>query len=70
MIKLSDVKEGDFLIPDSSFTCCVPNKAKKVHKDNKNGGLYFYCGHGMHYLDGQDDGKGNLVGLTKAHRHE
>lgn len=61
MLKLCDIKEGDVIKLDAGFTCVDAGKAK-VKKDDD--GLYFACRNIKHYLDGQEDDEGNLVGIT------
>lgn len=60
--KLSDVKAGDRLLTDNGFTCV--EQTDVVVKQDENG-LFFECDDGKHFLDGQVDGAGNLVGLKR-----
>jgi hypothetical protein len=66
--KLSLLKAGDVVELDSGFKCRAAGRAD-VHNDGQ-GGLYFRCAHGHHYLRGQADDGEHLVGVyaveTKA----
>lgn len=68
------VRPGDTLIADGGFTCLHEGERCIVKKDS--GGLFVFCNgpdedgrpcgdlrYEHHYLDGQDDGDGFLVGL-------
>jgi hypothetical protein len=60
-MKLTDLKEGQFVKVDSGFSC-MKEGVKKVYQNDK--GFYVLCSHGKHYLDGQEDEKGSdLVGV-------
>lgn len=61
--KLADVKAGDAVNADGGFGCMSGKYT--VYADGV-GGLYVECNYGTHYLDGQDDGDGNLVGFYKV----
>jgi len=60
--KLIDVQPGDALIADAGFTCVKPGRVSVKKSDN---GLYFDCSEGRHYLDGQVNDEGSLVGLRR-----
>ena len=60
--KLCDVKSGHTLIADSGFDCIASGSENRVYADEKNL-LYVKCKEGHHYLEGQADAAGNLVGL-------
>ena len=60
-MKLSDLSEGDIVVVDGGFTC---REAGEVMVYEAVDGLYFECEHGRHYLDGQEDDDGNLVGIS------
>ena len=62
-MKLDELKVGDTVITDGGFTC-MKASPRKVHEDNE--GLYIRCRDGRHYLDGQEDEDGELVGLSRA----
>ena len=63
-MNIRDVKVGDKLLTDSGFTCLRGGQVLPVLKDD--GGHFITCDEGKHYLDGQADGDGNLIGLTKV----
>ena len=60
-MKLNKVKKGDIIIADGGFTCLQAVE----HKVYDNEGLFIECEQGMHFLDGQLDDDGNLIGLSK-----
>jgi hypothetical protein len=60
-MQLSDVKTGDVLTPDGGFDCLKEGEPVKVATDDS--GHYVPCTAGKHYLIGQLDEKGGLVGL-------
>lgn len=62
---LADVKAGDVLIADGGFTCLNDGDHCTVMKDDKDE-LFVCCAAGKHYLDGQLDDDGRLVGLWPA----
>lgn len=61
-ITLADLKPGSTIIADDGFTCMTAGQ-KTVHADAH--GLYVPCNDGKHYLDGQEDEDGKLVGISK-----
>lgn len=69
MLKFSDVKAGDVLLPDGGFTCIEGGDARKVLEDGA-GELFVACAGGRHYLKGQADENGVLIGLTRAEQSE
>lgn len=64
----SCLHEGGKITLDGGFTCVPENeqrtKRRTVKKDK--GGLYFRCGEGKHYLDGQLGEHGEYVGVYKV----
>lgn len=64
MTKLSEIRVGDLLKVDDGFSCVPPNSLVTVYRCKR--GLYFECTEGRHYLDGQTNENGNLVGLEKT----
>lgn len=62
-VKLSDVKAGDVLIA-TGFTC-IPDGGRREVFFNE-GQPFISCGDGKHYLDGQLNDAGELVGLERA----
>jgi hypothetical protein len=65
-MKLSDVRVGMVLIADGGFTCLGEGRyeVKADHVDHSE--LYIICREGKHFLSGQIDAEGKLVGLTIA----
>ena len=72
-MKLSDLKEGDTVLVDGGFTCMKAG-IKVVQEDTTRGfyvdktkdkGFYVSCSAGRHYLDGQEDEAGELVGIRR-----
>lgn len=70
-MKLSDLKPGDRLIADDGFGCIDEDDVLEVLEDHA--GLYVICRGDCieadlchHYLDGQEDKDGNLVGFKPA----
>ena len=61
--KLADVKHGDTLIADAGFTCL--DAGQHEVKTDATGAFYVDCADGSHYLSGQKDQAGNLVGMSK-----
>lgn len=59
---LENVRAGDSLIADGGFQCLALGEVALVKSDEH--GLYVNCGDGHHYLDGQADEHGRLIGLT------
>lgn len=59
-MKLSDLKAGDSVFADSGFTC-LHGGFHTVCADD--GGLYLECDDGHHYLEGQENEHGELVGI-------
>lgn len=64
-LKLADVKAGDILITDAGFSCMKAGAEHVVRADEKDGKLYVSCNDGRHFLDGQVDSGGMLIGLTR-----
>lgn len=71
------VKPGDFLVADGGFTCMSEGERKQVRADKKGHGferLFIVCDWNedgtrhrhRHYLAGQDEGDGGLIGLYPA----
>jgi len=58
---LNTISAGDSLIADAGIDCIV---GRVTVARGENGALYVPCACGRHYLDGQADGDGVLVGLT------
>lgn len=70
--KLKSLKPGDKLIADGGFTCIPPYAKRTVMKDKAtlrpkwDSPLYVKCSEGKHFLDGQLNSKGEVVGLRKV----
>lgn len=60
--KLSELRVGDQVDLDGGFDCMSGRKV--VYGDAK--GLYLLCKDGRHYLDGQTDKDGDVIGITKV----
>ena len=63
MLQLKDLEVGDTIIADAGFTC-MPAGPKTVC-DNDKGELFVHCGEGRHFLDGQENENGDLIGISK-----
>lgn len=63
-LKFNAIKIGDILIPDGGFTCMAADKPKCV--EEHDGELFIPCSDGKHFLCGQEDDEGNLVGLSRS----
>lgn len=63
LILLADIKGGDLLIADDGFTC-MPAGQLSVAASH-DGQLFVPCNHGVHYLNGQTDSRGRLVGFRR-----
>jgi hypothetical protein len=69
-LKLDDLRAGDTVIADDGFTC-LPAGAHVVHGDGD--GLFIFCNGpdddpdptSHHYLDGQQNKDGSLVGISR-----
>lgn len=64
IIKETEIREGDNLIADGGFSC-MKEKTKSIVKKDENNELYVDCADGTHYLSGQRDGKGSIIGFYK-----
>lgn len=63
-MKYSDVQIGDRLVADGGFTCLPKDKLVTVESDGD--GPFIRCSAGKHFLDGQTDDAGELIGLRAA----
>lgn len=59
-VNIKDLKPGQKLKADAGFTC-LDLGVYEVQFDKR--GPYIFCSEGKHYLDGQTNEDGNLVGL-------
>lgn len=56
------IREGDQMVTFHGFTCIAGDTVVTIHKDE--GGPYFECAEGKHYLTRQLDSKGTCLGLV------
>jgi hypothetical protein len=61
-MRLDQVKAGMTLIADNGFSC-LKNGERYIVEGDADGELYITCDAGHHYLEGQVDEDGELVGL-------
>ena len=62
-LKMEDVHVGDTLVLDNGFTCHEPGPVV-IMRDGE-GALFFKCNNGHHYIDGQEDEFGTLIGMKR-----
>jgi len=60
-MKISEFKVGDMVVADAGFTCLDPGE-HRIEEDHV--GLYIRCQCGHHYLDGQVNGSGHIIGIS------
>jgi len=60
-MQLADIKEDTVLVVDGGFSCLTEGEFVVASRDDI--GLYVPCDDGKHYLAGQTDHHGDLVGL-------
>jgi hypothetical protein len=65
-VKISDLKAGEAVRGFRDWGCVPSNATRTVRQDS--GGLFVVCNQGKHYLDGQEDESGQLVGMKMAQR--
>jgi len=63
-VKLSELKEGDFIMADGGYACTRQGMIAEVKKDRE--GLYYRCDGGRHYLDQTDIDGDSLIGFYKV----
>jgi len=63
-VKLSQLKEGDFIEADGGYACTEAGTIAVVKKDKE--GLWYRCSGGRHYLDQTDIDGDSLVGFYKV----
>lgn len=63
-MKLNEIEPGTVVTVDGGFTC-MPTGQKTVEA-NEHGELYVPCADGKHYLSGQADASGDLIGIKLA----
>jgi len=59
---LKDLKAGHRVQADAGFTCIVPDAILDV-KATDGGALFVVCADGKHFLEGQEEEDGSLVGF-------
>lgn len=64
-VALKHLQAGARLKADSGFTCIKGGKIVQVARAD-DGNLYVPCSHGRHYLDGQTNKHGVVVGMTRV----
>lgn len=66
-VPFASLVDGDILVPDQGFTCMQPGYPHVVRVDGVGPHVSCCCpsGCGRHYLDGQLDGAGNIVGFRR-----
>ena len=63
-MRLTDLRPGMIIYADRGFTCV--REGHKVVQQDREGSLYITCTSGRHYLDGQENAQGELVGIRMA----
>lgn len=64
-LNIKDIKPGMRIKADSGFSCIPPNSIRTVFQDTSNR-LYVCCLREKHYIDGQLDNHGNVIGFTDS----
>jgi hypothetical protein len=64
-LKLEVARPGMMVTVDGGFTCMTRGAQKEIKAD-KEGLLYIDCAEGRHYLAGQRDDHGRLIGIFDA----
>lgn len=62
-VKLSELVSGMTLVDDGGFACLEPSTKHTVLLDTDLNQFYIKCNEGKHFLDGQKDRHGYLIGL-------
>ena len=60
--KAAQIRAGLWLTADDGFTC-LPAWCRVEVRGNAQDGYYILCAEGKHFLDGQEDERGYLVGM-------
>lgn len=63
-MRLSDIYEGQTIMLDGGFDCVAKGEATVLV--DQRGSLYFKCSHGEHFIDGQVDIDGELIGISEV----
>jgi hypothetical protein len=64
-MKLSDIKVGDWLLPDDGFRCLEYGKEVQVETDGDD--LFVKCSYGNHYLKDHLEGD-KFIDFTKIEK--
>ena len=66
-VPFASLVDGDILVPDRGFTCMYPGHPHLVRVDATGPWVSCCCatGRGRHYLDGQLDESGMVVGMRR-----
>lgn len=62
-MKLQDLTAGDIVTVDGGFYCML--QGEHIVKETV-GGLYLDCSEGSHFLEGQEDENGELIGIKET----
>lgn len=63
-MRLTDIKPGDRIRGFEGFGC-IPDNATRTVQADVDGDLFVQCREGRHYLMGQEDESGELIGLRR-----
>lgn len=58
------IRAGDIFVTYHGFSCIAGGMLVRIERDE--GGLYFACADGRHYVESQRDENGECLGLTRA----
>lgn len=64
-MNIDDVRPGIRVKADGGFTCITPGAVLTIQVDEE-GFPFVPCCEGGHWLNGQIDGNGNLIGFEKV----
>lgn len=62
-MRLTDLKTGDRVIVDGGFDCMTQG-IHPLQYDSREDAFFLHCVRGKHYLSGQEDNDGELVGIS------
>lgn len=60
MTNIKEIKAGDIVEADAGFTCLSQGRHLVQSSDS---GLFISCSNGKHFIDGQVDDDGTVIGL-------
>ena len=63
-IRFGDLQPGDYIRADGGFTCIPEGAVLQVQGQHQL--LWVACTHCRHYLDGQIDEAGIIIGFVRA----